>query len=68
MRLVTPTFFVIITAVQIHYFHKDFIELSHTVPTNAATDGNSQASSAQGGLEEKSNDDESDLDLTRKKF
>lgn len=26
VRLLTPTFFVIITVLQIHYFHKDFLE------------------------------------------
>lgn len=29
VRLVTPTFFVIITVVQLHYFHKDFMQLSN---------------------------------------
>ncbi|CAG7819154.1 unnamed protein product [Allacma fusca] len=28
VRLLTPTFFVIITVVQLHYFHKDFLKLS----------------------------------------
>ncbi|KAJ8961208.1 hypothetical protein NQ318_008891 [Aromia moschata] len=28
VRLVIPTFFVIITVIQLHYFHKDFMELS----------------------------------------
>lgn len=28
VRLLTPTFFVIITVLQIHYFHKDFLEVT----------------------------------------
>lgn len=27
VRLVTPTFFVIITVIQVHYFHKDFMKI-----------------------------------------
>ncbi|XP_060518446.1 piezo-type mechanosensitive ion channel component [Cylas formicarius] len=34
VRLVTPTFFVIITVVQLHYFHKDFMELSDPRKSN----------------------------------
>lgn len=55
VRLVTPTFFVIITVVQLHYFHKDFMELSNpknpvTFPdTDVATD--LEESSMQGGAE-----------------
>ncbi|XP_011063270.1 PREDICTED: piezo-type mechanosensitive ion channel component 2 isoform X6 [Acromyrmex echinatior] len=29
VRLLTPTFFVIITVLQIHYFHKDFLEVTN---------------------------------------
>lgn len=29
VRLLTPTFFVIITVLQIHYFHHDFLEVSN---------------------------------------
>lgn len=28
VRLITPTFFVIITAIQMNYFHKDFLAIS----------------------------------------
>ncbi|XP_050729563.1 piezo-type mechanosensitive ion channel component-like isoform X11 [Eriocheir sinensis] len=28
VQLMTPTFFVIVTIIQVHYFHKDFLELS----------------------------------------
>lgn len=28
VRLLTPTFFVIITVVQMHYFHKDFLDVT----------------------------------------
>lgn len=28
IKLMTPTFFVIVTIIQVHYFHKDFLELS----------------------------------------
>lgn len=36
VRLLTPTFFVIITVMQIHYFHDDFLEITsiqETQPT-----------------------------------
>lgn len=47
MRLVTPTFFIIITAVQLHYFHEDFMKMSD--PRNIPTEEvRSQNSSAQG--------------------
>ncbi|XP_011705466.1 PREDICTED: piezo-type mechanosensitive ion channel component 1-like, partial [Wasmannia auropunctata] len=29
VRLLTPTFFVIITVLQIHYFHKDFLQVTN---------------------------------------
>lgn len=29
VRLLTPTFFVIITVLQIHYFHDDFLEITN---------------------------------------
>lgn len=29
VRLLTPTFFVIITVLQIHYFHKDFLNVTN---------------------------------------
>ena len=29
VRLLTPTFFVIITVLQIHYFHEDFLEITN---------------------------------------
>lgn len=48
VRLVTPTFFVIITVIQLHYFHKDFMELSDTKSVNV-TDGGSEGSSVQEG-------------------
>ncbi|XP_068903610.1 piezo-type mechanosensitive ion channel component isoform X7 [Tenebrio molitor] len=48
VRLVTPTFFVIITVIQLHYFHKDFMELSD--PKNASVIGvDLDQSSLQGG-------------------
>lgn len=28
VRLLTPTFFVVITVIQLHYFHRDFLKLS----------------------------------------
>ncbi|VEN64257.1 unnamed protein product, partial [Callosobruchus maculatus] len=51
VRLVTPTFFVIITVIQLHYFHNDFMVLSDPKNTNqldAVTDDLEQ-SSMQGG-------------------
>ncbi|XP_066250610.1 piezo-type mechanosensitive ion channel component isoform X3 [Euwallacea similis] len=54
VRLVTPTFFVIITVVQLHYFHNDFMILSD--PKNASIineteeeDDDLNESSMQGG-------------------
>ncbi|XP_065164464.1 piezo-type mechanosensitive ion channel component isoform X3 [Atheta coriaria] len=67
VRLVTPTFFVIITAVQLHYFHKDFLELSKPNSGVVDTTKSEAASSAQGGMaaqppdDEDSEDDEIDL-------
>lgn len=29
VRLLTPTFFVIVTVLQIHYFHEDFLEITN---------------------------------------
>ncbi|XP_031343893.1 piezo-type mechanosensitive ion channel component isoform X3 [Photinus pyralis] len=37
IRLATPTFFVIIVAIQIHYFHKNFITLTEPVVLSADT-------------------------------
>ncbi|RZC37773.1 piezo-type mechanosensitive ion channel component 2 [Asbolus verrucosus] len=48
VRLLTPTFFVIITVIQLHYFHKDFMEMSD--PKNASIIGvELDQSSLQGG-------------------
>ncbi|XP_049822868.1 piezo-type mechanosensitive ion channel component isoform X3 [Aethina tumida] len=48
VRLVTPTFFVIITVIQLHYFHKDFMMLSN--PRNSINIGvDLDESSLQGG-------------------
>lgn len=51
VRLVTPTFFVIITVIQLHYFHKDFMQLSD--PTNTTitdvSNAENEQSSMQGG-------------------
>lgn len=41
VRLVTPTFFVIITVIQLHYFHKDFMALSDTRNVDYIDDGDS---------------------------
>ncbi|CAH0558079.1 unnamed protein product [Brassicogethes aeneus] len=48
IRLVTPTFFVIITVIQLHYFHKDFMTLSDPKNTNLI-DVDLEESSLQGG-------------------
>ncbi|XP_017768658.1 PREDICTED: piezo-type mechanosensitive ion channel component isoform X3 [Nicrophorus vespilloides] len=72
VRLVTPTFFVIITVIQVHYFHKDFLELSKPNYGNIMDTTKSEAnSSAQGGIKMMDDDDEenedgqySNLDLT----
>lgn len=53
VRLFTPTFFVIITVIQVHYFHNDFMALSdpnNTVPTIKPSEDLEQ-SSMQGGAE-----------------
>ncbi|KAG5890381.1 hypothetical protein JTB14_029746 [Gonioctena quinquepunctata] len=53
VRLVTPTFFVIVTVIQLHYFHKDFMALSDTKNTSAASEQtaveDADQSSLQGG-------------------
>ncbi|XP_063932118.1 piezo-type mechanosensitive ion channel component isoform X3 [Zophobas morio] len=50
VRLVTPTFFVIITVIQLHYFHKDFMDMSDT--KNATMSGaDLDQSSLQGGAD-----------------
>ncbi|XP_050309997.1 piezo-type mechanosensitive ion channel component isoform X2 [Anthonomus grandis grandis] len=55
VRLVTPTFFVIITVVQLHYFHNDFMVLSDPKNTSIineeeeADDDDLNQSSLQGG-------------------
>ncbi|XP_076270334.1 piezo type mechanosensitive ion channel component isoform X3 [Rhynchophorus ferrugineus] len=52
VRLVTPTFFVIITVIQLHYFHKDFMELSDPKNTEVPVAENEEElneSSMQGG-------------------
>ncbi|XP_030761127.1 piezo-type mechanosensitive ion channel component isoform X3 [Sitophilus oryzae] len=52
VRLVTPTFFVIITVIQLHYFHKEFMELSDPKNTTAIVDESDEdlnESSMQGG-------------------
>ncbi|KAK0162943.1 hypothetical protein PV327_006669 [Microctonus hyperodae] len=37
VRLLTPTFFVIITVIQIHYFHADFLEITNIDRINVGT-------------------------------
>lgn len=64
VRLVTPTFFVIITAVQLHYFHKDFMEMSDPKNIQNNEDAQSNGSSAQGFSP--LSEDSAKLDLTRK--
>nr|CAH7742360.1 unnamed protein product [Callosobruchus chinensis] len=52
VRLVTPTFFVIITVIQLHYFHNDFMVLSdpkNTSQVDAAVTDDLEQSSMQGG-------------------
>lgn len=54
VRLVTPTFFVIITVVQLHYFHNDFMILSDPKNTSILNEGEEDdedlnESSMQGG-------------------
>lgn len=55
VRLVTPTFFVIITVIQLHYFHKDFMHLSDPKNTSILreddinNDEDLDQSSLQGG-------------------
>ncbi|CAG9862827.1 unnamed protein product [Phyllotreta striolata] len=58
VRLVTPTFFVIVTVLQLHYFHNDFMELTDmkrrslaSDNTNRETENNEDVddSSLQGG-------------------
>lgn len=46
IRLVTPTFFVIVTVIQLHYFHKDFMNLSN--PRSSIQSERSEHTSAQG--------------------
>lgn len=73
VRLVTPTFFVIITVIQLQYFHKEFMEISDTKAAITADDGPSDyASSFQGTMdpnsekttEEKTDDTDTKIDLT----
>ncbi|KAJ8911748.1 hypothetical protein NQ315_003648 [Exocentrus adspersus] len=54
VRLVTPTFFVIITVIQLHYFHKDFMDLSDPknvsiLNENGLNEEDLDQSSLQGG-------------------
>ncbi|XP_074025276.1 piezo type mechanosensitive ion channel component isoform X1 [Leptinotarsa decemlineata] len=53
VRLVTPTFFVIVTVIQLHYFHNDFMVLSDpkntSVVTEEITAEDADQSSLQGG-------------------
>lgn len=64
VRLVTPTFFVIITVVQLHYFHNDFMVLSDPKNTSIINedeedDDDLNESSMQGGaVVERSEKDE----------
>ncbi|XP_064212897.1 piezo-type mechanosensitive ion channel component isoform X19 [Tribolium castaneum] len=66
VRLVTPTFFVIITVIQLHYFHKEFMELSD--PKNTSVIGvDLDQSSLQGGAPTSDKDETSSsikMDLT----
>lgn len=68
VRLVTPTFFVNITVIQLHYFHKDFMKISDTKAATIVDDGPSDyASSFQGTMEpstEKTEETEIKIDLT----
>nr|XP_031827665.1 piezo-type mechanosensitive ion channel component isoform X1 [Nomia melanderi] len=41
VRLLTPTFFVIITVLQIHYFHKDFLEVTNIEAIGSRTEESS---------------------------
>ncbi|CAH1098787.1 unnamed protein product [Psylliodes chrysocephalus] len=57
VRLVTPTFFVIVTVLQLHYFHNDFMELTDTKRQSLTSDNTNKVienedlddSSMQGG-------------------
>lgn len=54
VRLFTPTFFVIITVIQLHYFHNDFMVLSDPKNTTARPSEDIEdleQSSMQGGAE-----------------
>ncbi|XP_044268088.1 piezo-type mechanosensitive ion channel component-like isoform X7 [Tribolium madens] len=66
VRLVTPTFFVIITVIQLHYFHKEFMELSD--PKNTSVIGvDLDQSSLQGGAPTSDKDETSSslkMDIT----
>lgn len=64
IRLATPTFFIIITAIQLHYFHKDFMEFSNLKNTSI-TEPFSEGSSAQGGTLEPSSE-KTDIDTSIK--
>lgn len=63
--MVTPTFFVIITVIQVHYFHKDFMEISGTRSMHVLEDI-SERSSIQGvePSSERTDTTEMKIDLT----
>lgn len=67
VRLVTPTFFVIITVIQLHYFHKDFMEISDIQNMSAMEDISEGGSAQNGGVEpssERTDASEMKIDLT----
>lgn len=64
VRLVTPTFFVIITVIQLHYFHKDFMEISDTKNVNVIEGASEDSSVQDGAFDPKSdNTDTSDIKI-----
>lgn len=62
VRLVTPTFFVIITVIQLHYFHKEYMEITEA-RSSIVPDLASDPTSLQGGLGSISSE-KSDTDTT----
>ncbi|XP_025831153.1 piezo-type mechanosensitive ion channel component [Agrilus planipennis] len=48
IRLVTPTFFVIITVIQLHYFHKNFLDISEPKNVSIIDSRSEEGSSIQG--------------------
>lgn len=68
VRLATPTFFVIVTVIQLHYFHNDFINLSRTGEQPIVAPTSEEGSSVQGRVLEQHDDDTDKSNLSSLKI